>query len=247
MGRFSVHSVVLLTAVLLAIFPCSVLAQVSSGDASATSAYLKDEYALTRAEATSFPAGIAAVEALAGKVRTECPGVLANAPKPAPGTAPSSTEEQISEVELDAVFSAGARTEHARLERFAHEVAQLHWGDGVLTRLVHSHATDEAARAAIPAPDLCADMRSWVASGYETISAATEGYLHVEAALSATIERAKAAIKRKLPQYESRSDTRIAHKIVSLENAEPLMLKEFFAALGKVGEALVTAAPASGN
>jgi hypothetical protein len=247
MGRSSVHLAVLLAAAVLAILPSSALAQVSAGDASATSAYLHADYALARAEMKGLPAGIAAIEALAKKVRTECPGVLASAPKPAPGTLPSGTEAEISEEELEAVFSVAVSTEHAHRERFAHAVASLHWSNGVLTRLVHTYAADEVEKAAIPFPGLCADMRSWVASGYQTVSAGTERYLRTEAALAAKSGRAQATIKRVLRRYESPADERIAHAIISLERAEPPMLKEVLAAISKVGEALTTPAPASGS
>jgi hypothetical protein len=247
MGRSSFHLAVLVAAAVLAIFPCSALARVSAGDASATSAYLKADYASVSVEIKSFPTAIAAVEALATKVRAECPGVLANAPKPAPGTPPSASEAAISEEELDAVFAAAVRTERALRARFAHEVAALHWSSGAFTRLVHSHAIDEVEKAAVAPAELCADMRSWVASGYQSVSAGTERYLHMEAALTAKTERAETDIKRELRPYESPADKRVARKIDTLENAEPPMLKEFLAALGKVGEALVGSAPASGS
>ncbi len=244
MGRSSVHLVVLLVAVLLTVSTNSALAAPSSGDAGATGAYLHADYALARAEAKNFPTAIAAVEAFAKRMQVECPGVVANAPKLALGTAPSGSDEEISEEELDAVFDAAASTEHVRRERFAHEVAALHWSDGTLTRFVHAHAVDEAAKTATSPPDLCTDMRSWVASGYQSVSTATERYLRLESALSKKAERAQAAIKRELPQFESPADKRVAHAIASLENAEPPMLKEFLAALGKVSEALSGPSPA---
>jgi hypothetical protein len=247
MGRFSVHLAVLVAAAVLAIFPCSALAQVGSGDATATRAYLEADYAFVRAEIKNFPTAIAAVEALATKVQAECPGVLANASKPAPGTPPSASEAAISEEELDAVFAAAVRTERARRARFAHEVAALRWSSGVFTRLVHSQAIDEVERAAVAPAALCADMRSWVAGGYQSVSAGTERYLHMEAALTAKAERAETDIKHELRAYESAADKRLARKIDTLEKAEPPMLKEFLAALGQVGEALVGSAPASGS
>ncbi|HTD09425.1 MAG TPA: hypothetical protein VK680_11075 [Solirubrobacteraceae bacterium] len=247
MGRFSVHSAALVAAAVLAILPCSALAQVSAGDVSATSAYLKADYASVRAEIQSFPTAIAAVEALATKVQAECPGVLANAPKPAPGTPPSASEAAISEEELEAVFAAAARTERARRARFAHEVAALHWSSSAFTRLVHSQAIDEVEKAAVAPAELCADMRSWLVSGYQSVSVGTERYLHMEAALTAKTERAETDIKRELRPYESAADKRVARKIDTLESAEPPMVKEFLAALGKVGEVLVGSAPASGS
>jgi hypothetical protein len=248
MGRSSVHSAVLLAAVFFAVSSSTALAQVSSSDASATASYLQAQYAVVRAEVKSFPAAVAAIEALAKKVQVECPGVLANAPKPASGTPPSGTAAEISEEEIDAVFGVAEATEYARRHRFAGIVAPLRWSNRALTRLVHSQAAAETEKAATPAPSLCTDMRSWVSSGYQTVSPSTEHYLKLESALSAKTEGAQDTITRKLVPYESPTDKRIARKLAGLENsAAPVLLKEFFAALGKVSEALVTPVPASGS
>jgi hypothetical protein len=248
MGRSGIPLAVLIAAVLLAVSSPAALAQASSSDASVTGAYLQAEYAVIRAEVKSFPVAVAAIEALAKKVQVECPGVLANAPKPASGTPPTGTTAEVSEEELDAVFGVAEATEYARRHRFAGIVARLRWSNRALTRLVHSQAAAETEKAAIPAPSLCADMSSWVASGYQAVSAGTERYLKLESALSAKTEGTSAAIMRKLVPYESPADKRIAKKVAGVENsAGPVLLKEFFVALGKVSEALVTPAPASGS
>jgi hypothetical protein len=247
-GRYSVHSAVLAAAILLTFAPCAAQAQVSSGDASATLAYLRADYAATRAEVHGFSTGIAAVDALAAQVRSECPGVLANVPKPAPGTPPSAAAGAASEEELDAAFGAAASTEYARRRDFARTVSRLRWSSRELTRLVHTQADAEAERAAIPPPSLCADMRSWVASGYQAVSSGTERYVHLEAAISARTDGVEASIKRELVPYESQPDKRIVRRIKSLEkSALTALVKEFSAAVGKVGEALATPAPASGS
>ncbi len=246
MCRSRVHSAALLAALATAVLtfaPSAALAQVGSGDASATRAYLQADYAATRAEVKSFPTAIAAVEALEKQVQSECPGVLAGAPKAAPGTAPSATTAEISEEELDAAFTAAERTELTRRRGFAHVVSRLRWSNAALTRLVRESAASEAAKAAIPPPSLCADMRTWVASGYRAVSAGTQLYLHRES-VATKAEGAQDAIKRKLARYESAADKRIVHKIDSIEHsAFPAMLTKFFAVLGKLGEALATAAP----
>jgi|HubBroStandDraft_2_1064218.scaffolds.fasta_scaffold00142_10 hypothetical protein len=246
MGRYSVHSAVAIAAALLAISPCAAQAQVSSGDASATQAYLQADYATTRAEVRGFPTAIAAVDALAEQVQMECPGVLANAPKLASGAVPSATTADAAEEELDAAFGAAERTERVRRRHLASLVARLHWSSRTLTRLAHSQTAAEAEKAAIGPPSLCADMRSWVASGYQAVSAGTERYVQLESALSAKTEGAEAAILRKLVPYESPADKRIVRKLASLQKTQLLALaRKFLAAVGKVSEALVGAAPAS--
>jgi hypothetical protein len=239
---------VLLVAVLLAVSSPAALAEVSSSDASATGSYLQAQYAVVRGEVKSFPVAVAAIEALAKKVQMECPGVLANAPKPASGTPPTGTTAEVSEEEIDAVFGVAEATEDARRRRFAGIVARLRWSNRALTRLVHSQAAAETEKAAIPAPSLCADMRSWVGSGYQAVPASTEHYLKLESALSARTEGTPVSVMRKLVPYESLADKRIAKKVAALEDsAAPVLLKEFFAALGKVSEALVTPVPTSGS
>jgi hypothetical protein len=244
MGRSSVHAAALLAALLtaaLALLPGTAVAQVSPGDASATRAYLQADYTATRVELSDFPTSIAAVETLAVQVRSECPGVLANAPVPAHGAPPSPTAADLGEEQLDAVFGAAANTESARRRGFASLVARLRWSNAVLTRLVHEQADGEAELAATPPPSLCADMRSWVASGYQVVPAATSGYLRRESAISAKTEGKEAAIERKLVAYESPADKLIAHKLASLERSHlPALLKQLLAAAAKVSEALVT-------
>jgi hypothetical protein len=248
MGRSSVHSAVLLAGVMIAISPCAASAHASSSDVAATGVYLRAYYAATRAEIKSFPAGITAVDALAKRVQAECPGALANAPKPDPGPESASTAEYVAEDVIDAAFGAAVSTERARRSRFARVVARLRWSNRVLTQLVHEKAAGEAEKATISPPNLCVDIRAWAANGYQAVSASTEHYLHLESAVSARIEGKEALIMRKLAPYESTADKRIVRKIASLEKSVfPALLTQFFAAFSKVNEALVTAVPTSGS
>jgi hypothetical protein len=240
--RSSISLVVVTAAALFVASPCSALANVSPGDASATRAYLQADYAATRAEVASFPAAIAAVEALAGRLTVECPGALANAPKPAQGERPSSSEILIAEEEEGAALGAGVDTEYARRRTLARTVSRLRWSSRALTRLVHSDAEAEVALAQLPVPDLCADIDTWVGSGYQTVAPATESYVRRESELSATTSGAEKAIASQLARYEDPSDKRIAHQIAKLDKTTlPADVAELLTAMGKVAEALNTA------
>jgi hypothetical protein len=242
MGRSGISLVVVIAAALLAVSPCTALAQVSPGDASATRAYLQADYAATRAEVASFPAAIASVEALAGRLKVECPGALANEPTPAEGERPSSSEILIAEEEQDAALGAGADTEYPRRRAVARTLSRLHWSSRALTRLVHSEAEDEAARAQLPVPNLCADINVWVASGYQTVAPATESYVRRESELSAATNGAEKAVSKGLARFEDQSDKRVVHQIVKLEKtALPADVRKLLAAMAKVAEALHTA------
>jgi hypothetical protein len=242
MRRSGISLVVVIAAALFVASPCSALADVSSGDASATRAYLQADYAATRAEVASFPAAVAAVEALAGRLKLECPGALANAPKPAQGEKPSSSEIMIAEEEEEAALGAGVDTEYARRRTLARTVSRLRWSSRALTRLVHSDAEAEAALAQLPVPSLCADINVWVSDGYQTVTPATESYVRRESELSAATNGAEKAITKGLARYEDQSDKRVADQIAKLEKtALPADVAKLLAAMGKVAEALHTA------
>lgn len=216
------------------------LAQVSADDAAATASYLREDYATTRAEVKGFPAAIAAIEALATRLHAECPGVLANMPKPAPGVPPTASEGEIGDEVTDAAIGAAGHVEYSRDRAFARAVSRLHWSDRALTRLVHSAVADGAQQAGLPAPELCADARAWVSSGYETVSAATASYVHRYATLLGETDRgAEEKIMYELTRYESQSDRRIQRQIADLETSGLSSDQaKVLAALGKVGEAL---------
>ncbi len=224
------------------------LAQVSAGDATATRDYLQADLAQTRAEVTGLPTAVAAIEALRGRLQVECPGVLAGAPKPAQGSEPSSSAIEIGEDEQAAVFGMAEHTEYLRRRGFAHAVSHLRWSDRLLTRLIHSYAAEEAAQAEIPPPDLCSDMRAWVSSGYQTVSAATERYVHRESVLSGETNGVEGAIMHKLTRYENQADRHIARKIAEIDKqAVQMILIKVLAALAKIAEVLhgASAVPAT--
>jgi hypothetical protein len=218
------------------------LAAVSPHDATSTRDYLRLELAQTRGAINDVPRAISAVEALSTRLQEECPGVLANAPTPASGTAPTGTELEIDAEEADAALGAAEDTEYVRARGFAKAVAKLRWSDPALTRIVRVAAAEEAEKEAIAPPNLCADMRAWVSSGYQAVSAATPSYLRREGAVSKN-EGAQQEIMRRLARYENPADKRIAHQITDLEkSALPALLTKVIAALDKVSDVLHTAA-----
>jgi hypothetical protein len=248
MGPSSVRAATVIAVVSMALPVASAHAQVSSGDASATRAYLQAYLGQVRAEASGIPAGVAAMEALRGQLQLECPGVLAQEPTPSKGEKPSESAIEISDELQESLFGVAERTESSVHRRFAHSVARLRWSDRGLTRLVHAYAADEVEQAEVPTPDLCSDIRAWVASGFQTVSAATEAYLRRESTLSGGAGGAQEAITRKLERYESPADKRIARRIAKTDKqALQTGLPKVSAVLAKVDEVLhsAAAAPAS--
>jgi hypothetical protein len=243
MGRSAIWGVAATAALLSLLSAPAALAQVSAGDASAS--YLRADYATTRAGVKDFPAAIVAIEALATRLHAECPGVLANMPKPASGARPTASESEIALEETGAAFGVAEHAEYGRDRAFARAVSPLHWSDRALTRLVHSAAADEVQKAELPAPDLCADARAWVSSGYQIVSVATTAYVRRYATLSGETEGTEGKILHELARYESQPDRRIARQITDLEkSAASSDVAKVLTALDQVAEALQTGATA---
>jgi hypothetical protein len=214
-------------------------AHASSKDTHATRVYLEADYARTRTEVKRFPEAIATVHALAQRLQSECPGVLADIPKSLTGEPFTRSAAEIGEEETDAVFGAVAQGEYLLRSHFAATVAHLAWSDRALTKLVRSRASAEVAQAQTPAPSLCSDASAWVGSGYMSVSAATEAYVRQQSALATTIEGVEATIMRELKPYESQADRRLAARITKLEaSALESDLKKLLTALGGVMEVL---------
>jgi hypothetical protein len=248
MGPLSVRAATVIAAVLVALPAATAHAQASSGDASTTRAYLQAYLGQTRAEVSGLPAGLAAMEALRGQLQLECPGVLAQEPTPSRGERPSESAIEISDELQESLFGVAERTEISVHRRFAHSVERLTWSDRGLTRLVHAYAAGEVEQAEIPTPDLCSDMRAWVASGFQTVSAATEAYLRRESTLLGRTGGAHEAIMHKLERYESPADKRITRLIAQAEKqALQTVLPKVSVVLTEVGEVLhgSAAAPAT--
>jgi hypothetical protein len=134
--------------------------------------------ALQRATREGEPAELKAIAVLEAQVKTECPGVPADAPPRVKGEKTNQSQSEISQELLTATLGIPERVEHPAYARFARAVRRLRWSNPKLTKLLHSPAIEEAERSAIPLPNLCSDLKFWVASGYTAVSAGTKRYLH---------------------------------------------------------------------
>jgi hypothetical protein len=176
---------VLASVVALAIAGCG--SSSDTADRSATHAYLQAAYVYEQAAVANVPALRTAAIRFASKLGKECPGVMAGT-EDLRGSSRSFArrvgesmreDEQLSELE-DEVGLAGRevleRPDRQALLMFANAVRSLRWSDPKLTRQILSEVAELQARAERPIPDVCADMKAWVASGYKTLSPATKEF-----------------------------------------------------------------------
>jgi hypothetical protein len=237
---------------LLLAFAAQASANVSARDANATHAYLEAKLAERRAVAGTAAAGVQAIEALAGQLRLECPGVLIGMPKPGRGKLPSGPEAEVTDELAVAVFGSDERVEHPALARFYDRVRHLRWSNGKLTRLLHSLALEQDEQSSLAPPPLCADLRFWVASGYIAVSPQTHMYRQRIRAISeiTTIEsepdekgledifNLDSLVAHRLKPYEARSDRALARRAFPPEPGIANLGSSLLRAVDDVYEAL---------
>jgi hypothetical protein len=242
----------LLTLTALVCSSTPAVARVTASDAAATHAYLEARIVLQQTELASQPAELKAIEALEEKVKAECPDVLADAPPHMKGEKTNSSELEVSDELLSAGFGAGAAVEHPADARFARTVRHLRWSSPKLTKLLRSLALEQAKQSAIPPPELCADMKFWVTSGYTAVSPGTKEYLHRQSVVASTtliesephepvsdIFNLNALVAHRLKPYENHADRLLARKAIRPEvKLTSPVLRPLLEAVGKVFVAL---------
>jgi hypothetical protein len=240
----------------LAAITCSVtpaLGRVRASDARATHDYLEARIALQRETgAEGGAAEFKAITALEAQVKTECPGVLAGAPPHSKGEKINQSEGEVRDELLSVTFGAAERVEHPAYARFARIVRRLRWSNPKLTRLLRSLALEESEQSAISPPNLCADLKFWVASGYTAVSAGTKRYLDRRSVVSSItlIEsephepasnsfKLTALVAYRLKPYEDHADRFLARRALPPEGKLTApALRPFLKAVGGVYAAL---------
>ena len=149
----------------------TLLAPVTAGasDASATRAYLSANYALVHAADTRIHQVESTLDGLVAKVRGECP--LAAAGSPEEGQSEKLSDEVIGTMVLTAI-----RLDLPAGRAYVQAVRSLRWSSSSLTRSVRSYAQKVAKMISLPVPALRQDVRSWAASGFKALPAATEPF-----------------------------------------------------------------------
>jgi hypothetical protein len=232
--------------------PASSTARVARGDASATHAYLEAVLAERDETASTGRSQLKAIETLASQVKTECPGILAGAPPRTEGEEVARSTREIDDEVVEATFGAAERVAHPIFAKFARRVEHLRWSNLRLTRLLRSLAREAAVQSGIPAPNLCADLKYWVASDYTRLSQGTVLYAErrrtassitlIESEPHEPIEdifNTTALVRHRLKPYEDHRDMLLAHKAFPPQpTLRDPRLKPLFEALGSVYTAL---------
>jgi hypothetical protein len=148
----------------LGVAPAGALA--SSGNAAATHAYIEANFKLTRAAEASVAPVQAKIVAFDAQLGSECP-------KAGEGGPENEESQKVSHEAADALWSISYGADIVPIRTFAKTVGSLSWSNPNLTRIARHYASTLEGLAALPLPNLCANVREWKASDFRTIPAAT--------------------------------------------------------------------------
>jgi hypothetical protein len=140
--------------------PASAVAGASDG--SATTEYLAANSTLVKTAKSYLRRAEAAPLGLLAVVKRECPQAAAKSPQ-------SSQSGQLSDEVIGAMVISAYHLNVAGLKRFVGRVEHLRWSNRHLTREVRIYSEQLEALAVLRPPNVCADVRSWAASGYKTV------------------------------------------------------------------------------
>jgi hypothetical protein len=153
------------TLAVVALIPASALAD--GADVAVTRAYIQANYRLVQAAAAKIVPIEGALRGVLGRVRSECPMAAALSPQ-------DTDSEQLSNEVIGAMVTAAVPLVEVRASReFVRIAGRLRWSDRALTRTVHAYASKAKRLAALAPPKLCSDVKSWAASGFQTLPAST--------------------------------------------------------------------------
>jgi hypothetical protein len=148
----------------VALVPAPALA--ASADVSATEAYVRANYALVSSAHAKLGVAEAILQALLRRVRGECPKIAAGSPQNTDSEA--LTFELVGEMRL-----AATRPNAGAVARFAAATAKLQWSNAGLNHAVRSYSAQLRKQSRLAVPDVCAEVRAWVVSGFQTLPEGT--------------------------------------------------------------------------
>lgn len=143
--------------------PATALA--STQDIAATHAYISANYALARADVALIAPVQRKIEQLNGVLAHECPLVGTGSPE-------NEASQPISHEVTVALWSISYGAAAGPIRSFVSATGRLHWSNQAITRIAKSYARNLHELATVPLPALCADVRSWKATGFQVISPA---------------------------------------------------------------------------
>jgi hypothetical protein len=165
---------ILFAVLAVGLVPADALAAPSQDDSSAHRTLTAADTTL-QAIVNSWPKEEASLHKLDLRFASECPDVAAGSPQ-------NALEQSLSYEVAGALWATGYHTDAKIADSFISAVSSLRWTNPAIARRLHRFVTGLREMIALSVPNLCGDVRSWIASGYKTVPASTLQFdQHVEA------------------------------------------------------------------
>jgi hypothetical protein len=194
---------IIIAVLALGLMPASAIA--TPGDIAATHAYIRADYALAQASVARIASVQTKIEQLNSVLAHECPLIGAGSPE-------DEASQPISHEVAVALWSISYGAAAGPIRSFVSATGRLHWSNQAITRITKSYARNLHELATVPLPALCADVRSWKATGFQVISPAVlHLVIRVEGIEPRTIP------PRLLAPYEHGADASILARTKRLE------------------------------
>ena len=145
------------------------VASADASNSSATSAYIAANYSLVRTARSYLRRAEAAPLEVLAQVTRECPLVGEASPENAQST-------ELSDEVIGAMVIAAYHLDVPGLRSFINRVRGLSWSNSHLTSAVRAYAAKVQVLANLAPPHLCADIRSWKLSGFQTLAPTTVSF-----------------------------------------------------------------------
>lgn len=181
----------------------------SGGNAAATQALASATKVLLRASLPDLPKGLANVQRYANEEAAQCPKVGSGSPQ-------NHGAEQLDDEAIATLTVVGYRTASGPIGTFYRAVKGLHWSNSKLTRAVRTYATKLEKLVSLTPPNLCEEIKQWVASGYQTLTAGTTGFLTSYNAVDPEAEEGPLIMRLARP-YATAADLSLFHSIENFE------------------------------
>lgn len=146
--------------------PAPAAAAAAPRDIASTHAYIQANYALARAVDARIVGTQADILNRTEQFGRECANAGAGSPQ-------DEEAQKLSYEAAGALWSVSFGANAAPIRAFARAVRPLRWSSPKLTRIAQSYAQSLLGLATLKTPDLCADVRTWSASGFHTVAAST--------------------------------------------------------------------------
>ncbi len=176
-------------------------------DRAATRTYLRASYRFVHIARANLATDQRDTEAFVQHTLAECPQAAAGSPQ-------NNESNEIGDEILGTMALVVYRPDDSAIEAFAHTVRDLRWGDRNLTRAVRAYAHKLEKLAVLPLANICADIRAWAASGFQTLP---EGTVRFNALYSAAEIEAEEVPLRLLAPYEDARDASLQRATKRLE------------------------------